>query len=62
MESLRMRYRPGSVIPSAYDKEWTFTYYLNGAEVIHEDWSNRSFKTAAAARQAMRNFVEDMNK
>lgn len=62
MESLKMRYRPGSVVPSIHDNEWTFTYHLNGMEITHENWSNRTFKSAAAAKQAMRDFVEDMNK
>ncbi len=56
----RVKWRPGTVIPSIHNDEWTFTYFLDGIEVRHEEWSNRTFTKATAAKQAMRDFIEEM--
>lgn len=51
---------PGSVIPHpTHDGEWTFYIFKNGVMIYDADANpGRSYNSAAAAKQAMRDTIE----
>lgn len=52
---------PGTVLPSAHDDEWTFTYWVSNREITDEDQQGSvTYTSAARAKKAMREKVEKL--
>lgn len=62
-DPFKSRFRHGTVVPSQHEGEWTFNYFVDGKCIVDDEQQNTiTYRSAAIAKQAMRDKIEELRK